>query len=141
MIMEKSIMWSELSIQLWRAKMWFLGKGMTCLKRKMQAIYDMPHLDKKKGEFYMNRKCGHTKNELFVNKVTSRFLNKWFQEIWRGKKKKEVAIWHNFPLATTSLAYVGFQSYETPIFFSPCTNKPKKSLEWFCRLDNGWMFT
>jgi hypothetical protein len=36
---------------------------------------------------------------------------------------------NNFPLATTSLAYVGFQGYETLIFFSPCTNKPKKSLE------------
>jgi hypothetical protein len=62
--MEKSIMWNEYFIQLWRAKMWFLGKGMTCLKGKMQAICDMPHLDKKEGEFYMNRKCGHTKNEI-----------------------------------------------------------------------------
>jgi hypothetical protein len=85
----------------------------------------MPHLDKKKGEFYMNKKCGHTKNELFVNKVTSRFLNKWFQEIWRGKKKKEVAIWHNFPLATTSLAYVGFQSYETLFSFLHVPINPK----------------
>lgn len=47
-----------------KAKMWFLGKGMTCLKGKMQAMCDMPHLDKKEGEFYMNKKCGHTKNEV-----------------------------------------------------------------------------
>ncbi len=40
-------------------------------------------------------------------------------------EKKEGAIWHNFPLATTSLAYVGFQSYETLFSFLHVPINPK----------------
>jgi hypothetical protein len=32
--------------------------------RKIKAIQNMPHLGKKQGELYVNKKCSHVKNEV-----------------------------------------------------------------------------
>jgi len=32
--------------------------------RKIKAVQDMPHLGKKKKEFYVNKKCSHAKNAI-----------------------------------------------------------------------------
>ncbi len=35
--------------------------------RKTKAILDMPHLGKKEGEFYVNKKCTHAKNKIIYS--------------------------------------------------------------------------
>ncbi len=32
--------------------------------RKIKAVHDMLHLGNKEGEFHINNKCNHTKNEI-----------------------------------------------------------------------------
>ncbi len=32
--------------------------------RNIQAVQDIPHLDTKQREFYVNKKCSHAKNEI-----------------------------------------------------------------------------
>jgi hypothetical protein len=48
--------------------------------KKMKAIQNIAHSDKKEREFYVNKKCNHAKNEVtyFYNKIIFRLQNKWF---------------------------------------------------------------
>jgi hypothetical protein len=110
--------------------------------KKTKAIWNMPHLGKKQGELYVNKKCSHVKNEWPIyNKIISQLLNMWFKEVWRGEKKKKATICHSFAYATTWQTYVKVWSYEIVIFFSKCSYEPRESLEWLYWLGNGQMST
>jgi hypothetical protein len=44
-----------------------LGPKVDIFKKhegKIRAIWDMPHLGKKQGEWYVNKKCNHAKKEV-----------------------------------------------------------------------------
>ncbi len=48
-----------------------LGPKVDIFKKhegKIRAIWDMPHLGKKQGEWYVNKKCNHAKKEVIYFK-------------------------------------------------------------------------
>jgi hypothetical protein len=53
---------------------------------KTKVVRDLPHLGKKQGEWYVNKKCNHANNEVvYSKKIVSQLLNK-FKEGLRGSR-------------------------------------------------------
>jgi hypothetical protein len=59
---------------------------------KTKVVHDMSHLGKKEGEWYVNKKCNHAKNEVaYLKRSTSKLLSKYLkgrvEKQW-GRKRK-----------------------------------------------------
>jgi hypothetical protein len=123
---EKLIKWNAWFAILCRARMWSWGwRTLTLLKnmlKNMKVVHDMPHLGKKEGEWYIDKKCNLVKNE--VAYFQRSHITIVGQVIQGGLKREwgiiEAIICHYLSFVVTRTTYVGLWSFEAIILFFKC---------------------